>query len=965
MDAKKLNSRNSSLDIVRIAAAFAVLSVHFFLHNGFYSQVVSGFPMYIAVTMRTLFSVCVPLFLILTGYLMCKKTLSRKYYKGIVKTLIVFVLSTIACILFKYYSVRYFPELIFVNSFESYDSLSLNTFIFGTLDFTGANYSWYIEMYIGLFLIAPFLNLAYGKLKSKRQKQALVCTFILLTILPSLFNIFNFDSAQWWTNPTSSDEFFKLIPAWWTGVYPLTFYFTGAYLREYGFRIKTPTLIVTLLFALFIFSTFNYFRSYGSTFKSGTYVYWYGFEPYVMSVLLFMLMTRIKTDSFSNKTKFVLWKISDLALGIYLISFIFDEFVYRALTNNVPVMTDRLPYYFITVPVVFILSAAASLVMNIAAKYIIAGFKKLCAFIKAQAARDDRDRWQIYTFIALMTGALLFAFWKCLYGFGGDDEAFYLTVPHRLTLGDSLLSDEWHLSQLSGFLLLPFVWLYTTIMQTTEGIMLAARILYIVFHATVTCVVYSRIKKYGYIAVFGCVLYFLFTPFDIMAMSYNTMGLDLIALSGTVMGTASYKRKAPLIISGIAFAGAVLCCPYLAAAYVIYIACVIVHPFVKKSRFNKNVFSTDLFAGKTFLWFSAGVLALAAVFIAFLLSRTGISDIMTNLPHLMTDPDHPQLGFMYKMRMYFKSIIECHTHFKFVLISYLVMLVIMTADYKRRHHRSIYLIITSALVILSLIMFMPTMTSTHYNAIMYPMILIGITSYILTENKHRTLFASLFILGILYSLGLCFSSNQYFYVISMAAAASNIASYAFLAGLIREMREKPDNLDYAVPAKYAGFALAAFMILIQGAFQVTVKLQHCFWDGSPSQLTSQISCGPAKDIITSAENCKAYEDIYNDLEYYDSKQRANMLSLTAKTWTYLALEDYPYGTLSAWITGENDSSLARLEDYYSVNPENKPVYIYIPKNSQWDFTTLYNQAAEKGYTVTENEVSYKLEAVSR
>ena len=83
MDIKKLERRDSSLDIIRIVAAFTVLSVHFFLHNGFYSEIVSidkGPQMFIMVQMRTLFGVCVPLFMILTGYLMSQKTLSKAYY---------------------------------------------------------------------------------------------------------------------------------------------------------------------------------------------------------------------------------------------------------------------------------------------------------------------------------------------------------------------------------------------------------------------------------------------------------------------------------------------------------------------------------------------------------------------------------------------------------------------------------------------------------------------------------------------------------------------------------------------------------------------------------------------------------------------------------------------------------------------------------------------------------------------
>ena len=250
MDIKKLERRNSSLDIIRIVAAFTVLSVHFFLHNGFYGETVSidkGPQMFIMVQMRVLFGVCVPLFMILTGYLMSQKTLSKSYYKGIRKTLIIFVLATIACMIFKsihetpaaktaFYNFNF--EAMF-NAIKGTGKYDLKHYILGTLDFTGANYSWYIEMYIGLFLIAPFLNLGFNKLKNKRQRQILVATFVFLTVIPTVFNIFNFDTATWWMNPTENDTYQKLIPSFWMGIYPITYYYIGAYLRRYGIKMKT------------------------------------------------------------------------------------------------------------------------------------------------------------------------------------------------------------------------------------------------------------------------------------------------------------------------------------------------------------------------------------------------------------------------------------------------------------------------------------------------------------------------------------------------------------------------------------------------------------------------------------------------------------------------------------------------------------------------------------------------------
>lgn len=949
MDIKKLQNRNASMDIIRIVAAFTVLSVHFFLHNGFYSQIVEGVPMYIMVLMRTLFSVCVPLFMILTGYLMSHKTLSRKYYSGISKTLIVFVLATLACMIFK--------------TVHDNEPFSLKSFILGTLDFTGANYSWYIEMYIGLFLLVPFLNLAYNKLKNKRQKQVLVLTLVFLTIIPTLFNIFNFDNPAWWSDPKSSDTFAKLVPSWWMGFYPIAYYFTGCYIREYGIKLKTRSMLVLFLLAILIFGTFNFYRSYGTTFKSGIYVYWYGFEPYILSVLLFVLLSRIKTDNMNEKVKFVLWKVSDLALGIYLISYIFDMLVYPVLNEKITTMTDRLPFYFVTVPIVFICSMLASAVLNIAAKYIQIFFKKLVEFIKTQRQRADKYKWQDYIFIALIAGGIIFAFWKCVFGFGGNDEAFYLTVPQRFNMGDALIKDEWHLSQLSGFLLMPFVWLFTTITGSTEGIILAARVLYIIFHATVSIVIYSRIRKYGYVSVFASVLYFIYTPYDIMAMSYNTMGLDFVTLAGVIMGTASYKKKLPLIVSGVAFAAAVLCCPYLAVAYILYGICVLIHTFIRNKE-TKFILKSELFAGKTFLFFSIGIFALAAVFLVFALTRVSIKEIFNYLPYLMTDPEHPQIALGTRFGMYFKSIYNCHSHFKIALFSYLVMIVVMIIDRKRKSHRSIYLIVTTAIVIFCYVLLLPQLTYSTYNAIMFPLIFIGITSYILCENKPKPLFASLFVLGIIYSFAICFSSNQYFYVISMVITASNIASYVFLAQLLREMKTTQDNIEYAVWVKRGSFLFVAFMIFLQGAFQITVKAEHCFWEsGNTSNLTAQIKNGPAKGIYTNVNNCNTYEQIYSDLQYYKNKQEDKILFLTSKTWCYLAV-DFPYGTLSAWISGEKPSSVERLKTYYRVNYEEIPKYIYIPKDSEWDFTNIYNDAGASGYSVEENDISYKLEKIN-
>ena len=75
-----MTKRNLNADLIRCVAVFSVISVHFLLNGGFYKQEVCGIPMLVMCMYRSFFMTCVPLFLILTGYLMGRKKLSKGYY---------------------------------------------------------------------------------------------------------------------------------------------------------------------------------------------------------------------------------------------------------------------------------------------------------------------------------------------------------------------------------------------------------------------------------------------------------------------------------------------------------------------------------------------------------------------------------------------------------------------------------------------------------------------------------------------------------------------------------------------------------------------------------------------------------------------------------------------------------------------------------------------------------------------
>ncbi|MBQ1252644.1 MAG: acyltransferase family protein, partial [Firmicutes bacterium] len=95
--------RNVNLDFIRCIAVFSVISVHFFLYGGYYSEPLNNGVMYFATLARTMFIIGVPLFMMLTGYLKNKKTLSKKHYFGIKKTVFIYILATLCAVLYRKY----------------------------------------------------------------------------------------------------------------------------------------------------------------------------------------------------------------------------------------------------------------------------------------------------------------------------------------------------------------------------------------------------------------------------------------------------------------------------------------------------------------------------------------------------------------------------------------------------------------------------------------------------------------------------------------------------------------------------------------------------------------------------------------------------------------------------------------------------------------------------------------------
>ena len=361
---RDISKRDVSLDIIRCAAFFLVATVHSFLNGGYYLEPVSGKAMYLLTAVCSNAMICVPLFILLSGYLMPQKKVEKKYYFGIIKTLGIYVIAGALCLAYR----------IFVNASE----FTRGELVLQFLGFSAAPYAWYIEMYIGLFLLIPFLNLIYNGLKTKGQKQVLILTMFIVVNLPPIFNTFDVFNPGFWADPTSSMSFRQLMPDWWVGIYPVSYYFVGCYLREFGIKLRMRYRVLLYALSFAAVGIYNCYRFKGITFFSSSFNYYESLLVMIPAVLFFSILKDIRYPNFPAPLRRFIASCSELTLGAYLISYIFDDFFYKKLGAAVPVFRERVLYFPLAILAVFVCSLAASFVMNL----IYALVAKLCSAIK-------------------------------------------------------------------------------------------------------------------------------------------------------------------------------------------------------------------------------------------------------------------------------------------------------------------------------------------------------------------------------------------------------------------------------------------------------------------------------------------------------------------------------------------------------------------------------------------------------
>ncbi len=544
--------------------------------------------------------------------------------------------------------------------------------------------------------------------------------------------------------------------------------------------------------------------------------------------------------------------------------------------------------------------------------------------------------------IALSILAVCLCLWHCSFGFS-DDEPFYFTIPLRLIQGDGLIVDEWHVSQLSSVFLVPFVFLFRCITGGTEGIMVCARYVYVALHFLLCLFLFIRLKKYGYFAFFAALSAFMYSPHGVTTYCYNTLTTDFLILCFCLLippeGGQTVSRLG-LIASGALFACAVLCCPYLAAAYFIFAAYVLISAGAAKKNGRASLFSL-----RELVFITVGIAVIALLFLLFLLGRTGINGIVNSLPYIFSDPEHPAMSLRERAASVFYSTWLCHPLFKFSLTAFVIVLAVLAVDRDRRKHWRAYLIVSVTICIFTYCIFFSGIREKYQNAIMLPLIFPGLTAYILTEHKPKRMFALFFTVGLIYSACLCFTSNLFFMVMPAGIAISNIASLTFISQLLRDRSDDCRPSVSVIPQVAVVLCVAALVFM-----QFYAKYEFSFYQSERNaELEYRICDGPAKGTLTDETKYKNYSDILSDITVLKDRE-GSVVYLSNQPWCYLYTDALRCGAYSPWLSGEDRVSLDRLETYWGTH--SCPDYVYLPDCSEFDTDDVISRLTGYGYTIT-------------
>lgn len=326
-----MKQRELDLDFIKVIASVMVIMLHIgnvYMRSDYFggSQVYHYFGMFYSVFFRT----CVPLFVMISGYLYFESKSNDDYKLYYIKTLKRIIFPTILISIF-------YCAISAIREYSLYGIISWNKYGKDILSGNAYSHLWYMYMICGLYLFAPILRLFRNKLE---KYGILLCGGILCAFGVCLAFLFDFP-------------------------WPLLFLqYLGYFVLGWGLKknkntnkkMKIISLIGSMLimFTAFLVTVFQEIYSFHPSLQIYKYL-----SPVtiVASIMLFWGLTGCKINS---QTGVWISRLAKHNLGIYFIHQLYIDILYHWILRDNAIYLFPLFFIPVVVCIIYLLSFVTS-----------------------------------------------------------------------------------------------------------------------------------------------------------------------------------------------------------------------------------------------------------------------------------------------------------------------------------------------------------------------------------------------------------------------------------------------------------------------------------------------------------------------------------------------------------------------------------------------------------------------------
>jgi len=315
--------RKTNFDILRIFAMLSIVTLHYLGVGGAYYNIDDfnlakiTFNFVSASAIEALAIVGVNCFVLISGYFLCESKFKwRKIINLVGQTL--------------FYAVAFFIIFAFI------DGVTLGSALKSFLPSLMSTY-WFVTVYLGLYLLSPFLNILINGLDKRRFKRLLVIIIVLFSVWQSVLPI---------AETLDTTKGYGII--WFTVLYML-----GAYERKYGlfgFKRNYKNLLIYFAGAIILVAIKLLSIVISTKFSviarlQNFYYHYNSIIVLIMSLALFKFFSNITIGN--QKFGRIVTKIASSTFAVYLIH---ENFLFRETLWNKILRADAFidsPYFLL------------------------------------------------------------------------------------------------------------------------------------------------------------------------------------------------------------------------------------------------------------------------------------------------------------------------------------------------------------------------------------------------------------------------------------------------------------------------------------------------------------------------------------------------------------------------------------------------------------------------------------------